>query len=68
MTDLAQLTTAFSGLQLIVIVFVLMELRALKEQRKRDEKLNDDRDAAIQRLNSRLSHISGRLNLEDEEK
>ena len=66
--DLVQLTTAFTGIQLIVIVFVLMELRALKEARKRDENLNDARDKSIALLNSRVAHIAGRLDIQDDGK
>lgn len=65
--DLAQLTTAFSGMQLVVIAIVAMELRAIKEARKRDIEMNDKRDATLALLTSRISHISGRLNISEED-
>ncbi len=64
---LVQLTSAFSGLQLIVIAFVLMELRSVREALKRNETLNDNRDKSITLLTSRVAHLSGRMKMEEDD-
>lgn len=66
-TDLAQLTTAFSGLQLIVIVFVLMEVRALREYQKAHRNDIDKQGAEISRLNGKVSNVMGRLKIDEED-
>lgn len=65
-TDLAQLTTAFSGLQLIVIVFVLMELRTMRDLHKAHRLDIEKQGSEISRLNGKVSNVMGRLKIDEE--
>ena len=67
MIDFAQITTAFTGAQLVVVAFVLMELRALRESTKDLKARAELRDAAMAKIDKRLAHVMGRLNIEDVE-
>lgn len=66
-SDLASLTTAFSGLQLVAVVAVFMELRGLKEFNKRVMLENDARDIALAKISARLSHVMGRMHIKEDD-
>lgn len=65
--DFAQLTAAFSGVQLCVVVFVLMELKSLNASNVRLSAKVDVQDAHISKITSRLAHIAGRLNVKEDD-
>lgn len=66
-SDLMQLTTAFSGLQLIVIVFVLMELRTHRELHKAHRDDIDKQGSEISRLNGKVANVMGRLKISEDD-
>lgn len=72
--DLLQLTALFSGGQLAVAVFVLMELRSLrashvemKTEHKEMRQQGEARDKRVAVIDRRVSHIIGRLGITDNE-
>lgn len=66
-TDFLQLTTVLSGGQLLVIAFVLMELRALKEAANTLKAANVERDKKIASISEQLSNVMGRLGISSEQ-
>lgn len=64
MNDFLALTSAFSGLQLIVIVFVLMKLQHFDAQYKDVKQTLDAQGKRTQALSNKLSHVMGRLNIQ----
>lgn len=64
--DLIQLTSAFTGVQLIVIVFVLMELRSIRAAEKIKLEADGRRDAEISSIGKKLSNVMGRLKIEED--
>lgn len=65
-TDLLALTTLFSGGQLAVVVFLVMELRGLKDANKATLLRSEKRDEQMLHIEKKLSRLMGRLNVEDE--
>lgn len=62
-TDFLQLTTAFSGVQLIVIAYLVFELRGVsKDQAKMTLALAKQGDE-IDRLNRQVAGVMGRLKI-----
>lgn len=61
--SLATIATIFSGGQLAVIVFVLMELRALRKSNDEMKAQQDQQDKHISSINSRLANVMGRLKI-----
>lgn len=67
MGDLAQLTTAFSGLQLVVVVFLFMELRGLLKEQTRVANRLETQAREIADLSRKLSNVMGRLKVSMED-
>jgi len=65
--DFAQLATLFSGGQLAIFVFVLLELRNLTASNKSLSEKTDLQGAQIGLLNAKLAHVMGRLKIEDDD-
>lgn len=62
-SDLLTLTNAFSGIQLVVLVYVLMEIRHLTAAQQRLAEQAEKKADDIEAINSRLSRVMGRLNI-----
>jgi hypothetical protein len=61
--DLTQLTTLFSGGQLVIIVFLLMEIRSVKDATRVLTAQSAERDSKIAKIDKKLAHVMGRLNI-----
>lgn len=57
--DFASIATAFTGSQLIVLGVILWQMQELKLK-------SETRDRAINRIDRRLSHVMGRLNIPED--
>lgn len=57
--DFASLATAFTGSQLIVLGVILWQMQELKVK-------SETRDKAISRIDRRLAHVMGRMNIPED--
>lgn len=65
--DLLQLTTAFTGAQLIAVVYVLMSLQSIKEEAREKAKADIARDIEIGKIGKHLSRVMGRLDVKEDD-
>lgn len=65
--DLLTLTNAFSGIQLVVLVYVLMEIRHLTKAQETLAKQAETKANEIGAINGRISRIMGRLSIPTDE-
>jgi hypothetical protein len=65
--DLTQLTTAFSGVQLVVVVYLMMELRHMAKEQAKAAIVLASQAVEIGKLNRTLSNVMGRLQIPTED-
>jgi hypothetical protein len=64
-SDLVQLTSIFSGGQLVVVAFLFLELRSMKENLKEVKAEVTKQDAAVTALIASVAKLQGRLDAKD---